>query len=281
MDGPLESPSGETRLFPILGSPVAYTKSPQRLTRGFASRGANAVCIPMEVPEGSLDAVMVALTCTRNVDGLLVTMPHKAAAFAYCATASPVARLLGCVSVMRRTDDGAWHGDMLDGQAFVRAQGDGGAIHRGARALLVGAGSAGSAIAFALLEAGVRELAVFDSDGARASRLLVLLAGVGHGRVHAGSPDPTGFDIVCNATPLGMGHADPLLVLPRLLKPTMFVGDVVAGHGVTPLIQAARDCGCRTSDGVAMVEAAQEAMLDFFLQQHDISVRDAPLDLSQ
>ena len=51
----LERLSGETRLFPIIGDPVIYARSPEVLTRNFAARGRNAVCIPMQVPDGALD----------------------------------------------------------------------------------------------------------------------------------------------------------------------------------------------------------------------------------
>jgi len=114
--------NGATRLYPIIGDPVRYTESPVRLTRTFGDRGHAGVCIPMQVPEGDLAVVMAALTATVNVDGILVTMPHKFTAFAHCATSSQRARLLGAVSVIRRNQDGSWHGDMLDGLAFVKAQ---------------------------------------------------------------------------------------------------------------------------------------------------------------
>ena len=71
--------------------------------------------------------------------------------------------------------------------------------------------------------------------------------------------------MVCNATPLGMSANDPLPLPADLLGPSMFVGDVVAGHGITPLLQAALAIGCRTANGVQMVEAVQEMMLDFML----------------
>jgi shikimate dehydrogenase len=71
--------------------------------------------------------------------------------------------------------------------------------------------------------------------------------------------------MVCNATPMGMAAGDPLPVAANLLAPSMFVGDVIAGHGVTPLLQAARSAGCKTANGVQMVEAVQEMMLDFML----------------
>lgn len=260
-----EKLSGETRLFPIFGDPIVFVKSPQRLTSGFEARGHNGICIPMQVPEGDLAAVMQGLTATRNVDGLLITMPHKFTAFTYCTTSSETARLLGGVSVMRRNSDGSWHGDMLDGLAFVKAQIDEGAKPEGARALLVGAGAAGSAIAIALLEAGVRELVIHDANESRVTQLIDLLSELGRGRVSAGPADPTGCDMVCNATPMGMAEGDPLPVPAGSLKEGMFVGDVIAGHGTTPFLQAAQAAGCKTANGVQMVEAVQEMMLDFML----------------
>jgi shikimate dehydrogenase len=252
-------------LFPIIGDPIVSAKSPQRLTRGFEARGHNGICVPMQVPEADLGGVMHGLSLIPNIDGLLVTMPHKFAAFAHCATCSKEARLLGAVSVMRRNQDGSWHGDMLDGVAFVKAQEDAGARPDGARVLLVGAGAAGSAIAIALLDAGVRELVIHDTDESRVVRLVGLLSDPSRARVTAGPPAPTGCDMVCNATPMGMAAGDPLPVAANALTASMFVGDVVAGQGVTPLLQAARAAGCKTADGVQMVEAVQEVMLDFML----------------
>ena len=258
--------SGATRLFPIIGDPITYVKAPRGLSGVFEQRGYNGICIPMQVPGGDLDAVMAGLTAARNVDGILVTMPHKFRAFAYCSTSSERAKTLGVVSVMRRNRDLTWHGDMLDGLAFVKAQQDRGAHPDGARALLVGAGGAGSAIAFALLEAGARELVVHDTDPARVSALLGLLDELGHGRVSAGPPDPSGCDLVCNATPLGLEVGDPLPVDVGLLTSSMFVGDVIAGHGVTPFIGEAQTAGCQTADGQDMVEAGLDLMTDFMTQ---------------
>jgi shikimate dehydrogenase len=123
--------SGATRLFPIIGDPVKYAESPVRLTRTFAERGHNGMCIPMQVPAGRPRRRHGGSHGDANVDGILVTMPHKHTAFAHCATSSERARLLGVVSVIRRNPDGTWHGDMLDGLAFVKAQRDHGATLRG------------------------------------------------------------------------------------------------------------------------------------------------------
>jgi shikimate dehydrogenase len=258
--------SGATRLFPIIGDPIKYVEVPRRLTRTFEERGYNGICVPMQVPELDLDTVMAGLTASLNVDGILVTMPHKFTAFTQCATSSERAKMLHVVSLIRRNPDGTWHGDMLDGLAFVKAQKDHGAQPEGARVLLVGAGGAGSAIAIELLEAGVLELVIHDADESRVATLLDLLSDLGEGRVSAGPPDPTGCDLVCNASPMGMDEGDPLPVDAALLNSSMFVGDVIAGHGVTPFLEAAQAAGCKTANGDHMVEAALDLMVEFVLQ---------------
>jgi len=261
------TPTGATRLFPIIGDPIKYVESPTRLTRTLEERDYDGICVPMQVADNDLATVMAGLSASRNVDGILVTMPHKFTAFQHCATSSERAKKLGVVSVIRRNADGTWHGDMLDGLAFVKAQTDHGAQPEGARVLLLGAGGAGSAIAIALLEAGVRELVIHDTDESKVNTLLDLISDLGQGRVSAGPPDPTDCDLVCNATPMGMEDDDPLPVDTALLTASMFVGDVIAGHGVTPVIKAAESAGCKTVNGGHMVEAAQDVMADFMLQK--------------
>lgn len=253
---------GATRVFPIIGDPIVYVESPVLLTRTLAARGHNGVCVPIGVPAGRLAEAMSGLSAMSNVDGILVTMPHKFAASRYCATRSARTQLLGVVSVIRRNEDRSWHGDMLDGLAFLKAQRDHGAKIENGRALLLGAGGAGSAIAIALLDAGVRELVLHDQDDSRVQALLDL---VGSHRIVAGDPDPTGCDLVFNATSMGMEPGDATPIDVRLLDESMFVGDVIAGHGTTALVQAARAAGCRTATGTHMVEAVQDLMADFML----------------
>lgn len=257
--------NGTTRLYPIIGDPIGYVESPARLTRSFEERGHNGVCIPMQVTAEDLDIVIAGLAATPNVDGILVTMPHKFAVIAHCASVSDRARDLGAVSVVRREPDLSWHGDMLDGIAFVDAQRHRGAHLEGARALLVGAGAAGRAIALALLDAGVSDLVIHDDAASRVSDLCDLAIRLGETRVTAGPPDPSGFHLVFNATPMGMEEGDPYPVEPESLNSAMFVGDVIAGHGATPFIQAARDAGCETADGSDMVAAVQTRMVEFLL----------------
>jgi shikimate dehydrogenase len=255
--------NGRTRLYPLLGDPIIYARSPDWLSKHMAKRGMNMISLPLEVPEGALATVIAGLAATRNVDGFSLTMPHKTAGYAYCATVSETSRMLGVVAAIRRNKDGSWHGHTTDGDAFVKAQIDNGATIQGARVLVLGAGGAGSAIVISMLEAGAAEVAVHDVDATRAHKLVAMLQPKAGARVRVGSGDPTGFDVVSNATPMGMAEGDPLPLDPARLKASMFVGDVVAGHGETELIKAARAAGCRTADGDAMVIAVLDVMCDF------------------
>lgn len=258
--------NGETRVLAIIGDPIAQVKSPAGVTQSLLERGRNAVLVPIHVTPADVDGFLDGLGRARNVDGIIATVPHKFAAYRHCASATDRAHFLGAVNVMRRNADGTWHGDMCDGVGFVDGIRAAGCVPQGRRALLVGAGGAGSAIALALLEAGVTELAVHDGDAARRDALVERLRGRFGARVRVGSTDPDGFGVVVNATPAGMRPEDPYPVDVSRLAPAMFVGDVITAPAVTPLLEAARRLGCPTQVGAGMFAAVRELMLDFLLQ---------------
>ena len=263
--------SGASHLLPIIGDPVAQVKSPAGVTESLQARGRDVLCVPMHVAPAGFAAVTAALRATHNVDGFIATVPHKFAAFAVCATVTPRAALLGAVNIVRRNPDGSWHGDMLDGAGFTANLQRAGCVLPGARALLAGAGGAGSAIALALLEAGVEHLAVHDADGVRRDALVARLSARFAGRVKAGSANPAGCAVVVNATPMGMRAGDPLPIDIVHLHASMFVGDVITQPELTPLLVAARAAGCQTQTGVDMFHGVRALMMEFFLaapQQH-------------
>lgn len=258
------SVDGATRLYVIVGDPIAQVKSPGGMSQAFAHLGRNAVLVPMHVAPENLPAVLEGLDRTRNVDGIVATIPHKFACADWCRTTSARARFLSAVNVMRRLPGGGWEGDALDGLGFLTAAITRGARPEGGRALLVGAGGAGSAIALALAEAGVRELSIHDADVTRRHALMARLSQLRHCSITVGSKDPSGYDFVANATPAGMKADDPVPVDPGRLSPSAFVGCVVTQPEVTPLIAAARNRGCATSTGTDMYRGVQTRMLEFF-----------------
>ncbi|WGD49414.1 shikimate dehydrogenase [Bradyrhizobium sp. CB1650] len=260
--------TGATRLNIIVGDPIAQVKSPGGVTRAFVDRGYDGILVPVQIDGVHLKAFLAAASEVRNLDGIIVTVPHKFACFEFCASATERSRLLGSVNIMRRRPEGGWHGDIVDGLGFVGAVRARGGNPAGKRALQIGAGGAGSAIALALVEAGVRSLAIHDTDVVRRDQLIAKLKTLGRAEIHVGSADPTGFDLVANATPLGMKAGDPLPVGVSRLNSATFVGCVITNPAVSPLIEAARSKGCATSTGTDMYNALQSSMIDFLLA-HD------------
>lgn len=158
MSGVVPAPSGATRLHVIIGDPIEQVRSPAGVTAAFAARGHDGILVPVQVAPADLPDFLSVATRLKNLDGIVVTIPHKFACYQTCTSATQRAHFLRTVNLMRRRADGSWHGDMVDGLGFVGAARAKGTNPAGMRALLVGAGGAGSAIALALVEAGVSDL---------------------------------------------------------------------------------------------------------------------------
>jgi len=200
-----------------------------------------------------------------NVRGALVTMPHKVATVALLDDVSTTVRVSGSCNAILKREDGTLYGEMFDGAGFVRGLASKGVRVQGARALVVGAGGVGSAIAASLAAAGISTLVLFDARHAAAEALASRL------REHYpatdarfGPGDPAGFDIVVNATPLGMNDDDPLPLDTRRLSPGALVGEVVMKQQMTPFLRAAVERGCEVQVGTDMLYEQIPAYLEFF-----------------
>ncbi len=257
--------SGATRIYVIVGDPIAQVRAPAGVTGAFAARGYDGMLIPVQVAPGDLPDYLAVAARLKNLDGIVATIPHKFACYEACASATDRAHFLRTVNLMRRQADGGWHGDMVDGIGFVGAVRSKGVDPTGKRALLVGAGGAGSAIALALVEAGVSEIAIHDADPRRRDDLIARLNTLGKSRARPGSTDPSGFEIVANATPAGMAEGDPLPVDVARLAPPTYCGCVITKPEVSPFIAAARKIGCVTATGTDMYLQQQDIIADFFL----------------
>ncbi len=256
---------GASRIHFIVGDPIAQVKSPAGVSQAFQDAGLNALCIPAHVAPADLAAWTAGVSLSKNVDGIIVTVPHKFAYFDLCATTSERGAFLKSINTLRRNADGTWHGDMFDGMGYVKALALKGCNLQGQKALLVGAGGAGSAIAYSLATGGVRELAIHDEDTVRRDALVQRLASLGSCRVVAGSSDPTGFDIAINATPIGMKAGDPHPIDASKFTPAMFVGCVITAPAVPPMIEAARAVGCNTLTGADMFAQVKDLMVEFLM----------------
>ncbi|XTZ14363.1 shikimate dehydrogenase family protein [Micromonospora echinospora] len=257
--------SGTTRLYALLGDPITQVRAPGLLNPVLARRGTDAVLVPVHVTATDLEPVVRALRQMANLDGLLVTVPHKAAVLALADRVTDRARLAGSANALRREPDGTWTADTFDGDGFVRGLVEAGHDPRGRRVCVVGAGGAGSAIAVALLDAGTAELRLVDTDPGRLDTLHRRLSPVYPGRVSTSAhPLLDDVDLAVNATPLGLRPGDPLPFPVTGLPTHAVVADIIMTPAETALLRAAYLRGLPTQAGLPMLGHQIDAYLEFF-----------------
>lgn len=257
--------SGTTTLIAHLGYPTDTFKSPLIYNPWFEKNGIDAVVVPMGVKAEEYPEFLGHLFRLTNIRGALVTMPHKVTTTRLVDEITPTAQIAGAANAVLLRDDGTLLGDQFDGAGFVRGVKRSGFPLPGKRALVVGNGGVGSAIAASLAAAGVSGLRLFDpvkeSSESLAARINEHYPQV---TIETGSSDPQGYDLVVNATPLGMKDGDPLPMDVDRISPDTFVGEVVMKQQITPFLQAAVAKGCRVQVGTDMLFEQIPAYLEFF-----------------
>ena len=257
--------TGRTILIAHLGYPTEAFKAPMIYNPYFEKAGIDAVVMPMGIQADTYPSFLRELFNVTNIRGALVTMPHKVTTVGLADEVSPTAQIAGSANALLKRDDGTLLADMFDGEGFVRGVRRKGCKLEGASALVVGCGGVGSAIAASLAGAGVTRLGLFDANPASADGLADrLTAHYTELSVGTGSTDPVGYDIVVNATPLGMNEGDPLPLDMSRVDPGTFVGEVVMKQAVTPFLRAAQERGCETQVGTDMLFEQIPAYLEFF-----------------
>ncbi len=257
--------NGNTSLIAHIGWPTHAFKAPMIYNPWFAHAGVDAVVVPMGCQPAHYPAFLKALFTLENICGALITMPHKVSTVGLLDEASATVQIAGACNAVRRGADGKLQGDMFDGEGFVRGLRRKGCALTGARALVVGAGGVGSAIAASLAAAGVAGLGLFDARAAAADGLAQRIK-THHPAidVRTGSNDAAGFDIVVNGTPMGMNDGDALPVDVSRIAPEAFVGEVVMTTEMTAFLKAVQARGCRFQVGIDMLFEQIPAYLEFF-----------------
>ena len=257
--------TGKTTLIGHFGWPTESFKAPMIYNPWFARQGINAVVVPFGIEPNDYADLFRMLFRIRNLHGALVTMPHKVTTTRLVDALTPTAEIAGAANAVLQRPDGTLLGDMFDGAGFVRGVERKGQAVAGARALVMGSGGVGSAIAASLAAGGLAGIGLYDATPSSAEAL------AGRLRTHypalqvtTGSSDPAGWDILVNATPLGMKPADSLPFDVARIKSSQFVGEVVMKEEFTPLLRAARDKGCAVQVGTDMLFEMIPAYLEFF-----------------
>ena len=256
---------GNTQLIAHIGFPTHTFKSPLIYNPYFAQAGIHAVVVPMACQPPHFAQLLQSVFHLENTLGALITMPHKVSVVGLLDEITPTARVAGACNAVKRLADGRLVGDMFDGTGFVRGVQRKGLDLQGKRALVVGTGGVGSAIAASLATAGVAAISLFDVN-AESSRALAmrLSAHYPHICVQTDTRDPAGHDLVVNATPMGMQPGDPLPLDVTRLAPGTYVGEVVMREESTAFVSAARARGCQTQVGTDMLFEQIPAYLEFF-----------------
>jgi shikimate dehydrogenase len=259
--------SGSSLLVALLADPVDHVRSPAFLDPQFAAQGIDAHVIPLHVHLKDLEAAFAGLRLMHNVVGAILTMPHKQKAAQLCTEVSARGKLAGAVNIVRFGKDGGLSGDMVDGVGLLRAMALEKVEVRGRKVLLLGAGGVARAISAAFIEAGVAAISIANIDRRQGEALATA--------VRAAAPKvavdvvawpalPAGFDVVVNATSLGLHEGDPPPLDPALLKPPMDVIEVNGPVEWTAFREGARRAGCRTVGGRQMSDQQIDAFIDFF-----------------
>lgn len=254
--------TGKTALAVMLGHPVGQVRTPAAFNAWAEAAGVDAAMIALDVPPRRLAATLVALSGWDNCIGAVVTYPHKHDVLGALHDANDAVRIVGAANVIRRDAHGRLHGGMTDGIGFVGALRARGLDPHGIDVRLVGAGGAGSAIALALIDAGVGRLVVVDLDVDRRDSLVARLARARPGS-HVAAVDPPGFScgLIVNATPVGMAgdlrHPYPLDRLP----PGCHVADIVPTPAETPWLVEAQRRGHPIQTGPEMVASQLPAVV--------------------
>ena len=257
--------TGTTRVFFILGDPVAQVRAPEVYNHLFREHGIDAVLVPLKLPAAALPGFLEHGMTAQNVGGLWATIPHKGQLAALLSPSDPVAQVAGAVNAVRRLADGRLEAALFDGIGFVKGLDHFGIPVADRRVLVVGAGGGGHAVAAAIAQRGPAALAIYNRTPARAAALVQRLQPiVGAAASVAVSNDPAGFDLVVNCTSQGLKVDDALPFDPARVDAGAAVVDIIMSRQPTPLLAACRSRGVRAEAGFEMLVQQVPEYLRFF-----------------
>lgn len=268
--------TGTTDVYLILGDPVEQVQAPQVFNRIFARMGIDAVLVPARVAPSDLEAFVRAAFLAQNIKGMWVAIPHKAPMMDLLDSCSELGRVAGAVNGIRRNAHGKIEGGLFDGEGFVGALAHFNIDHRAKRVLIIGAGGGAAAIG-ASLAMGRRpgaagpaaDIAFYDPVPGKAQAVAARIAqaclpsGSSAVRAVAGN-DPAGYDLVINASPLGLEPSDPMPCDVSRMEPHAALVDILMKNQPTPVVRAARARGLVAQPGFEMLIQQAHLYLEFF-----------------
>jgi shikimate dehydrogenase len=250
--------SGKTAIYGVIGDPIVHTLSPAMQNAAFEAFGLDAVFLAFEVPAGEAESAVRGVRAL-GMSGLNVTMPHKEVVLPFLDEADETARALGSVNTILN-QDGRLRGFNTDGAGAHHALEESRVTLAGKKLVLLGAGGAAKAIAYALARE-VAELVILNRTAKKADALAKTINEKFHKKIATGSffPDTIqknleGADILVNATAVGMRpRQKESLVKKAWLKPDLTVLDIVYDPVETQLARDAKAAGAQVVNGLEML----------------------------
>lgn len=254
--------TASTRALALLGDPVAHSMSPPIQNAAFSAAGVDGVYVAIRCTSDDLHGFIRGLS--RAGGGGNITLPHKEKAASVIDVASSAVRRTGACNTFWGDEDGRVHGDNTDVEGFQRALTsfvDG--SPSGIRVLLLGAGGAARAALMGLLEEDAGEVLIYNRTAERA-RAVARRIGGQRTRVAPTLEElrSESFDLVVNATRLGLGESDPSPLDFDILHRVGAAMDLVYGRKPTPFVRAAEALGIRATDGAEMLVQQAAASFD-------------------
>jgi shikimate dehydrogenase len=260
---------GTTDLYLIPGDPIANVRVPRMFNAVFERFGIDAVMVPTRVATRDLAVFLKASFLAKNLKGMVIAPPHKPLIVSLLDGCGLFGRVAGSVNVVRRLDNGELEGDLFDGEGLVHALDYYNIPFRGKRVLVLGAGVSAAAIGVALAEGGTvdgaEHIAFYDPVAGKAIGLATQLDSFFDATaVSVDSSDPAGYDLVVNASQLGLQPGDPLACDVSRMEPHAALFDILLRGQPTPLVQAARARGLNAQAGFEMLIQQMPNYLDYF-----------------
>ncbi|WP_142781831.1 shikimate dehydrogenase [Agrobacterium sp. T29] len=266
--------TGKTAMLLMLADPVDHIRGTVLINESFDALGLDAAIVPIHLRPDDLAACLTGIRLMRNVAGLGITIPHKIAVLPLLDEIEPVARRIGAVNFVRRHADGTLSGTNTDGAGFVAGLLANGFSIAGKRAMVVGTGGVGRAIAFALADAGIAQLRLANRDRPKAEALAAEIADAVPGCILSLEDPQTadaagGLDLLVNATSLGTAPNDRLPIRLDGLSGGTTVAEVVVNPSITPLLAIASERGCTFIPGAEMLKPQPRLVAEFFGLIHE------------
>lgn len=266
-------PTPATRLIVLLGDPIGHSLSPRIQNAAFLATEVDAVYLALRCSAIELPGLLVGIARAGGAGN--VTIPHKARAVDLLESSSAAVRRTGACNTFW-VEDGRICGDNTDVQGFAAAVRALLGSAAGARVLILGAGGAARAALLSLLDARVDSVTLHNRSTEKAESLRLEFDSTGR-RVRVldepGRLRNEGFDLVVNATSLGLQSGDPLPLDLTGLRRVGAALDLVYAPDETPWVRHARQLGVASTDGLEMLVQQAAAAFRHWWR------REPPLDL--